>query len=125
MFVSHYKRFFNVLRSPQQAWWPYGGADWNMFALWTLLINSPPREEALKSCSASKVVRELRDMPPRRRRLLKVRLARVRRISPYRTGERERERERSDFILSFHTTQLLTIRTNALIHTHTFRPATF
>lgn len=72
MFVSHYKRFFNVLRSPQQAWWPYGGADWNMFALWTLLINSPPREEALKACSASKVVRELRDMPPRRRRLLKA-----------------------------------------------------
>ena len=40
----------------------YGGADWNMFSLWTLLSNAPPRPEALKACSASKVVRELRDL---------------------------------------------------------------
>ena len=72
MIIAHYKRLFRVMRSPQHAWWPYGGADWNMFSLWTLLINAPPREEALKACSASKVVRELRDSVSKRRAALKA-----------------------------------------------------
>ena len=50
----------------------YGGADWNMFSLWTLLSNAPPRPEALKACSASKVVRELRDSVSQRRRALRA-----------------------------------------------------
>ncbi len=73
MYIAHYQRLSRVLRSPGHSWWPYGGADWNMFALWTLLINAPPREEALKACSASKVVRELSNMAGSRGRLLKVR----------------------------------------------------
>jgi hypothetical protein len=61
-----------VLGSPGNSWWPYGGADWTMFSLWTLLRNMPPREEALEACSASKVVRTLRDMTPVRRGALKT-----------------------------------------------------
>jgi len=43
-----------------------------MLALWTLLINAPPREEALRACSASKVVRELNGSVRERSRSLKA-----------------------------------------------------
>ena len=71
-FIDHYQRMCRVLGSPGNSWWPYGGADWTMFSLWTLLRNMPPREEALGACSASKVVRTLRDMTPVRRGAIKV-----------------------------------------------------